>query len=80
MITGRDENCHSRWLHCQSGRLEWDEFAKLGDLEIFDRTAKEQIVARLQGAAIALTNKAVLDRRDVRAAGLAIYRGHGDGL
>jgi glycerate dehydrogenase len=49
------------------GDLSWDEFAKLGKLTVFDRTAKEQMVARLQGAAIALTNKAVLNR-DVIAA------------
>jgi glycerate dehydrogenase len=44
------------------GDLSWDEFAKLGELEVFDRTTKEQMVARLRGAAVALTNKAVLDR------------------
>ena len=49
------------------GDLSWDEFAKLGELEVFDRTAKDQMVARLQGAAIALTNKAVLDRAVIAA-------------
>jgi glycerate dehydrogenase len=49
------------------GDLSWDEFSKLGELEVFDRTAKEQIVARLQGAAIALTNKAILDRAVISA-------------
>jgi glycerate dehydrogenase len=49
------------------GDLSWDEFAKLDELEVFDRTAKEQMVARLQGAAIALTNKAVLDRAVISA-------------
>lgn len=49
------------------GDLSWDEFAKLGELEVFDRTAKEQMVARLQGAAVALTNKAVLDRAVISA-------------
>jgi len=49
------------------GDLSWDEFAKLGELEVFDRTAKEQMIVRLQGAAIALTNKAVLDRSVISA-------------
>ena len=41
--------------------------SQLGELEVFDRTTKEQIVARLQGAAIALTNKAVPDRAVISA-------------
>ncbi|HTR40659.1 MAG TPA: D-2-hydroxyacid dehydrogenase [Pseudomonadales bacterium] len=49
------------------GDLSWDEFAKLGELEVFDRTPKDQIVGRLQGVAIALTNKAVLDRAVISA-------------
>jgi len=49
------------------GDLSWDEFAKLGELEVFDRTTKEQMVARLQGTAVALTNKAVLDRGIISA-------------
>jgi glycerate dehydrogenase len=49
------------------GDLSWDEFAKLSELEVFDRTTKEQMVARLRGAAVALTNKAVLDRAVISA-------------
>lgn len=49
------------------GDLSWDEFAKLGELQVFDCTAKEQMVGRLRGAAIALTNKAVLDRAVISA-------------
>jgi len=49
------------------GDLSWDEYARLGELEVFDRTTKEQMAARLQGAAIALTNKAVLDRAVITA-------------
>ncbi len=30
------------------GDLSWDEFAKLGNLEIFPRTGKDQIISRLQ--------------------------------
>lgn len=49
------------------GDLSWDEFSKLGELEVFERTADEQIIARLQDAAVALTNKAVLDRAAISA-------------
>jgi glycerate dehydrogenase len=49
------------------GDLSWDEFSRLGKLEVFDRTAKEQIIARLQGATVALTNKAVIDRAVISA-------------
>jgi glycerate dehydrogenase len=47
--------------------LSWDEFASLGELEVFDRTSPEQMVARLQGAAMAITNKAVLNRTVILA-------------
>jgi glycerate dehydrogenase len=49
------------------GDLSWDEFAKLGTLEVFDRTSEEQIATRLQGAAIAITNKVVLNRKTISA-------------
>lgn len=44
------------------GDLSWDEFAKLGELEVFERSRAEEIVGRLQGATIAITNKAVINR------------------
>jgi glycerate dehydrogenase len=49
------------------GDLSWDEFARLGTLEVFDRTSGEQIVTRLQGAAVAMTNKVVLNREIISA-------------
>ena len=49
------------------GDLSWDEFAKLGNLEIFPRTNKDQIISRLQGAAAAITNKAVINRNTLSA-------------
>jgi glycerate dehydrogenase len=49
------------------GDLSWDEFAKLGQLEIFPRTNEAQTVERLQGAAVALINKAVINRRMMAA-------------
>ncbi len=44
------------------GDLSWDALAELGELEVYDRTAPDSMVERLRGAAVVLTNKAVLDR------------------
>lgn len=49
------------------GDLSWDEFASLGELEVFPRTSEGQIISRLQGATIAITNKAVLNRNALLA-------------
>ena len=43
------------------GDLSWDIIRKFGELEIYDYTAPENTVSRLQGAQIALTNKTVID-------------------
>ena len=43
------------------GDLSWDIIRKFGELEIYDYTAPEDTVSRLQGAKIALTNKTVID-------------------
>ncbi|QHW30118.1 D-2-hydroxyacid dehydrogenase [Paenibacillus rhizovicinus] len=42
------------------GDLNWDEIGKLGELTVFDRTPKEEIVSRAAGAEIILTNKTPL--------------------
>ena len=49
------------------GDLNWDEFKNLGDLEVFPRTGEDQIVSRLQGAAIAMTNKVAINRKTISA-------------
>lgn len=49
------------------GDLSWDEFKNLGDLEVFPRTSPEQIIDRLRGAAIALTNKVPINRNTISA-------------
>lgn len=43
------------------GDLSWDIIRQFGELEIYDYTAPEDTVSRLQGADIALTNKTILD-------------------
>jgi glycerate dehydrogenase len=50
-----------------AGDLSWDEFKNFGDLEVFARTSGEQMIGRLQGAAIAITNKAVINRATIFA-------------
>jgi len=39
------------------GDLSWEALRAIGDLQVFDRTAAEQIVARAHDAEIVLTNK-----------------------
>lgn len=39
------------------GDIDWDPVALLGDLEIHDRTAPDQVVARCKGASCVLLNK-----------------------
>jgi len=39
------------------GDLSWEEFEKLGDLTVYDRTPEELIVERIGNAEIAITNK-----------------------
>lgn len=43
------------------GDLSWDIIQDFGELEVYDYTAPEQTIERLQGATIALTNKTVID-------------------
>jgi glycerate dehydrogenase len=42
------------------GDLSWDALARLGDLEVFDRTSPEEVAARARGASAILTNKTSL--------------------
>lgn len=44
------------------GDLSWGELEKLGDVTVYDRTAKEDVVARAAESEAILTNKTVIDR------------------
>lgn len=44
------------------GDLSWEGLEALGNCTIYDRTPKEDVVGRAEGAEIVLTNKAILDR------------------
>ena len=43
------------------GDMSWDELKALGDVEIFDRTPREQVVERAKDSEIILTNKVKID-------------------
>ena len=45
------------------GDLSWDILKPFGDLTVYEYTAPEQTIPRLQGADIALTNKTILDAK-----------------
>jgi glycerate dehydrogenase len=44
------------------GDLSWEPLQQLGDCQLFDRSAPEEVVPRLQNAEAAFTNKVVISR------------------
>ncbi len=50
------------------GDLSWDELAQLGELTVYERTAPEQLAARIADAQVIFTNKVPLDAAALRAA------------
>jgi glycerate dehydrogenase len=44
------------------GDLSWEALAALGRLEVFERSNRDELLARAEGAQILITNKAVIDR------------------
>jgi glycerate dehydrogenase len=48
------------------GDLSWDALSALGDLQVFDRTNDDQIVARVRDAEIVMTNKTRLSAQIVK--------------
>ena len=49
------------------GDLSWEGISALGDVEIHERTAPEDVVARCAGAEIVLTNKALVPAEAIKA-------------
>jgi glycerate dehydrogenase len=49
------------------GDLSWEPLAALGQLDVFERSSREELCARAAGAQILITNKAVLDRAAILA-------------
>ena len=49
------------------GDLCWDELKTLGECDIYDRTAPQEVIARAKDAEVLLTNKTVLSREHIEA-------------
>jgi glycerate dehydrogenase len=47
------------------GDLSWDRFQSLGECVVYDRTPRDAVVARAQGAQLVLTNKTVVSREAI---------------
>ncbi len=48
------------------GDLSWDEIRKFGELILYDKTNKEDILTRIGDADVVLTNKTVLDKQIIQ--------------
>lgn len=57
------------------GDLSWDAFDGLGELTVYDLTDPDQVIERLQGAQVVLTNKTVLSREVFTACPTIRYAG-----
>lgn len=44
------------------GDLSWEKLEKLGEVKVYDRTAKEDVIDRAVDSEVILTNKTVIDR------------------
>ncbi|HZJ88596.1 MAG TPA: D-2-hydroxyacid dehydrogenase [Sphaerochaeta sp.] len=57
------------------GDLQWDGFSQLGDLTVYDRTSEDEILDRIAGASIVITNKTPLTKETIAAASDMRYIG-----
>lgn len=48
------------------GDLRWEGFDKFGNLQVYDRTPKDEIITRAKHAQIVLTNKTPLSKEDLK--------------
>lgn len=49
------------------GDISWESIEKFGEIEVYDRTAPEDIIERVGDAEVVFTNKTVLDRKIIEA-------------
>ncbi|MBR4307697.1 MAG: D-2-hydroxyacid dehydrogenase [Bacteroidaceae bacterium] len=49
------------------GDLSWDELGEIGKLEVYDRTAPEELLTRAEGAEVLLTNKVIINAETMAA-------------
>ena len=47
------------------GDLSWEALESIGEVKIYDRTAKEDVIARLKDADVALTNKVLIGENEM---------------
>lgn len=52
---------------CNPGDLSWDKFKEFGEVVVYDRTPKDQILSRIAGAEVVLTNKTPLTKETILA-------------
>ena len=57
------------------GDLSWGKLKEFGEVEVYDRTPKERIVERCEGAEVVLTNKTPLDENTLNGLPLLKYIG-----
>lgn len=57
------------------GDLSWEGFASLGELTVYDRTRREEIIPRIGGAEIVITNKTPLNEEIFNACPAIRYVG-----
>ena len=51
------------------GDLSWEALEKLGELTVYDRTSKDKVVERAEGAEVLFTNKTVIDSHAIKTLG-----------
>ena len=49
------------------GDLSWDGLREFGELQVYDRTAPEELLGRAEGAEVLLTNKVIIDAKAMAA-------------
>src|SRR6056297_184378 len=47
------------------GDMSWDDFGELGEIDIYPRTAPDQILERCQNAEVVITNKTPMDQHTI---------------
>lgn len=47
------------------GDLSWDKWSELGEVTIYDRTCKEQLLERAEAAEVLITNKTIINAADM---------------
>jgi len=57
------------------GDLSWEDLQSLGDCEIHDRTAPEEVAQRMAGARVVLTNKTIIAREHIEQSPELVYIG-----